>query len=245
MSGKNVRLDGDQFADPGTVPWANWQRSAMQIHLKETRWEATHLMHQLRIMCENDPPAWHLMTTEEGQGFRTFEEFVTTPWPVGLGFPDYLKFRAIILSELKNEREYDLLTMTPARQGARTNRELPAPGAGSCSARKQTQLHAIRRADHLVQALYRAGLIDAKLAERLGTQDPQKKGVARRAVEAVRAVPRNGDDAAYRRAVNDAARKALEVARQPRTLLERAKRDFLKLSKEERAEFRLWQDGQV
>jgi hypothetical protein len=48
-------------------------------------------------MCTGEKPAWHLMTRSDGIGFRTFEEFVTSP--EGLLFPDYPKFRGIALSE--------------------------------------------------------------------------------------------------------------------------------------------------
>ena len=102
---KEIYDTGDQFAAPGTVGWANWQRSAMHNHLKATKWEAKHLVHQIRCMCESEPPAWHLMVTKAGQGFRTFEEFVTRLATLGPGLSRLSGgFRAVIVAEMGNER---------------------------------------------------------------------------------------------------------------------------------------------
>src|SRR5262249_34256108 len=45
------------------------------------------------------------------------------PYPWGLGFRDFEQFRAIILSEMKNEREFDLLT-APTKMIAATGQRL-------------------------------------------------------------------------------------------------------------------------
>jgi hypothetical protein len=72
----------------------------------------------------------------------------------------------MIPSELKNEREYDLMTTGPTMQGQRTDKQHQALGARSFAAgsRRLIQLRAIRRAPAFVLGLYKAGLIDAELA---------------------------------------------------------------------------------
>jgi hypothetical protein len=68
-----------------------------------------------------------------------------------------------------HEREYDLLTAAPALPGGRPSKEeTRAPGAHVYGRRRLVQLNAIRRAGEFVQDLYKDGLIDAKLAEKLG-----------------------------------------------------------------------------
>jgi hypothetical protein len=110
-------MPGDQFAEKGTTPWADWQRSCTKIALKDVVFAARQLVQRIRDMCSGEHPAWRLMTRHDGTGFCTFEEFVTSP--EGLCFPDYAKFRAMATLEpwVLTEREYDLLTIAPDRNG--------------------------------------------------------------------------------------------------------------------------------
>jgi hypothetical protein len=96
-----------------------------------------------------------------------------------LGRAERRRFRHIILSEMKNEREYDLLTTAPAmtreQAGAQKGNE---PSALAFSVRRVAQLRAIRRAGELVQGRYKGGLIDANLAEKLGPEDTKRQAEA-------------------------------------------------------------------
>jgi hypothetical protein len=107
---RNIIMTGDQFAEKGTTAWADWQRSALKIAVKGVQFEARDIVATLKHMCESGTPAWGLMTREHGQGFSTFEEFVTSP--EGLCYPDYAKFRTLALSDPHRlaEEEYDQLT---------------------------------------------------------------------------------------------------------------------------------------
>jgi hypothetical protein len=71
-----------------------------------------------------------------------------------------------------------------------------------------TQLRAIGRADPLIHKLYLGELIDLKMAELMGGKDDEKKKQAARALAAIKAIPRNGDDANYRKQVNECVRRA-------------------------------------
>jgi hypothetical protein len=239
---KNIIMTGDQFAEKGTTAWADWQRSRMKMALKDTNFEARQIVQTIRDMCSGLTPAWQLMTRQDGIGFRTFEEFVTSP--EGLTYPDYPKFRGMALSEpgIMNEREYRLLTATPDRMGARTDREPHAPGARGSTPRTTTQLRAIKRAPPLVRKLYVAGLIDAKLAALLGPDErvpsyPERKAKADRALAAIRAISGNGDEAAYRKAVNDAVRREFAKATKVPTGLDRLLRAWEKATPAERRAF--------
>jgi len=225
---KNLVLPGDQFAEKGTQAWADWQRSRLCHAIKDVHFEAKQIVGVIREMCAGEHPAWHLMTRPEGRGFRTFEEFVTAiPQEGGLGYPDYVKFRTIAISDrtILNEREYDLLTAipgpTPQEAGQRKG---CAPGAHP--SRRVKGLRAINRAPALVGRLYVAGLIDAKLAECLGPDKDApgyagRKEKADRAVAAIKGLSRNGDDADYRRSVNEAVRRVFgKKERTPREWLE-------------------------
>jgi hypothetical protein len=237
-----VRLLGDKFAEAGSVAWANWQRTALQNQMKNTKWDAKHLAHQVRVMC--DPPAWHQMDTKHGRGFRTFEEFVTADYPWGLGYKDYREFQAIILSEIKDEREYELLTNRPGMSrreaGKEKGRALSARPFGDF---KLKQLRAINRADPFIQNLYKAELIEARLAALFGPVDEERKRKASVALKAVKAVSRNGDNAAYRAAINKAVREAM--ARPQPSKLDRAKKLCAGLSAAERRQLARWLSEQM
>lgn len=240
---KNLITPGDQFAKKGTPAWADWQRSRMRNALKGTNFECRQLVQIIRDMCEPEregaPPAWHLMTRLDGEGFRTFAEFVAAPPPEGLGFPDYPKFRAIALSEpqVMSEREYDLLTAP--REGTHGR-----PKAGEklsddhsvLRTQRETRLRAIRRAPAKVQELYLAGLISQELAAAMGGRavDDRKRADVVGRLEAM-----NG--AATRQAVEGVVRKALGRARP--TLVEQAKRMVARMSAAEKRELRKWMDG--
>lgn len=236
--GRTVYKTGDQHAAAGTTAWADWQRSRLKHAIKDVHFEARQIVQVIRDMCAGEKPAWHLMTRPAGAGFRTFEEFVTSP--DGLAYPDYGKFRAVAVSEpgVMTEREYDLLTAAPAptpaeagkRKGCRPSQQPPG-----VSRDKTAWLRAISRADPLVRGLFTAGLIDLKVAARFGD-----RAKAAAALAAVRAVGRNGDDRAYRRAVNDAARKAFGLTRP--TPYEAAKKAVERLTPADRRRLRTYMD---
>lgn len=238
---KNIIMPGDQYAEKGTTPWADWQRSRMKHALKDVNFEARQIVAVIRDMCSGLHPAWHLMTREDGVGFRTFEEFVTSP--DGLTYPSYEKFKGMALSDpdAMKEREYDLLTAAPALKPDNYSPQGSAPVALSLRANRSIiRLRAINRAPVFIRKLYVANLIDAKLAEQLGPDErapgyPERKAKADRALAAIRAIARNGSDDAYRKAVNDAVRQAFgkEQAAGP---FEKVKRLLPKLTAKERRE---------
>lgn len=248
---KNIITPGDQFAEKGTTPWADWQRSRLKHALKHVHFEARDIVKVIRDMCEGESPAWHLMTRRNGLGFRTFEEFVTSP--EGLAYPDYAKFRGIAISEpgIMNEREYDLLTAAP--DGRRDNKrggkdDSSATRTNHLGATRVKQLRAISRAPGLVRQLFTATpkpLIDAKLAELLGPDEPdaERKAKVNEALAAIRAIVRNGNDAAYRKAVNDAVRRVFGKAAP--TADEKARKAFLRLSAKEQKAFLRWANKAV
>jgi hypothetical protein len=82
----NIITPGDQFAKPGTGGWANWQRSLMKNRLKDVHFDTRQIVQRIRDMCAGEVPAWQLMTRRRSIGFRTFEEFITSP--EGLCYPD-------------------------------------------------------------------------------------------------------------------------------------------------------------
>jgi hypothetical protein len=252
---KNIITPGDQFASKGTVPWADWQRSRMKHALKGTRFESRQISQVIRDMCEGEEPAWHLMTRGNGIGFRTFEEFVTDP--EGLSYDLYPKFKALAVSDpgTMNEREYDLLTATPALKVESFAPRDPDATASSqrhqdSTNRTTRRLRAISRAPVLIRKLYIAGLIEQDLAAMMGPGKEQKdfverKHKAERALRDIESISRNGDDAAYRRAVNDAVRRAFDqpVAKVP-TALESAKAVCAKLTADEWEELIAWHQEQ-
>jgi hypothetical protein len=239
---KNLYKTGDQFAEKGTTPWADWQRSRMKHALKDVHFEARQIVQVIRDMCEGEAPAWHLMTRPDGIGFGTFEAFVTSP--DGLQYTDYAKFRGMAVSEpgVMNEREYDLLTKAPdgRRDNKRGGKDDSSTGDVNQS-RLATRLRAINRAPALIRGLYVAGLIDAKLAELLGPDKGKKeayadrKAKAARALTAIRAIARNGDDAAYRKEVNDAVRR--EFPRPAPSRLDRLRKLWAEATAAERRAF--------
>lgn len=240
---KNIITPGDQFAAKGTTEWADWQRSRMKHALKDVHFEARQIVQVIRDMCEGEHPAWHLMTREDGIGFRTFEEFVTSP--EGLRFPDYAKFRSIAISEpgIMNEREYELLTTAPTMSTSpKKDNESPRTEYTEISGRQITRLRAIgQRTDPVVRQLYIDGLIDARLAESLGPDESkpggeERKRKAEKAVAKIKAIERNGDDAAYRKAVNEAVRKVFGKRAVP-SPLEVLRKAWAKATKQEREKF--------
>jgi hypothetical protein len=245
-----VIMPGDQFAERGTTAWADWQRSRMKHALKDVNFEARQIVQVIRDMCAGEQPAWHLMTRHEGSGFRTFEEFVTSP--EGLAFPDYPKFRGMALSEpgVMNEREFDLLTKAPAltreEAGGEKGKEKNSQ-ASQGDLFKAKRMRAIGRAPALVRRLYVGGLIDAGLAALLGP-DPNKPGYAERKAKAgaalagIQGLARSGSDREYRRAVNEAVRSAF--GRNRPSALEQAKKLVGKLTAAQRRELRRWLDKQ-
>jgi hypothetical protein len=243
---KNIIVPGDQFAKKGTTAWADWQRSRLKDALKDVHFEARQIVQVIRDMCGGDEPAWHLMTRSDGVGFRAFVEFVTAPPPDGLGFPDYPKFRGIAVSEpgIMNEREYDLLTATPAMSREEAGKEKGhATGALPFHDRTVARLRAINRAPALVRKLYVAELIDAKLAELLGPDEhapgyQERKAKADRAMAAIQGISRNGNETAYRKAVNSAVRQAF--ARAGPSHLDALKRIWSKATARERKNFLAW-----
>lgn len=239
--GKNLITTGDQFAEKGTQAWADWQRSRMRNALKGTNFECRQLVQIIRDMCEPEragaPPAWHLMTRFDGEGFRTFAEFVTAPPPEGLGFPDYPKFRAISLSEpaVMSEREYDLLT-APREKGVGGRPkagENPNRRDEGFTSPRETRLRAIRRAPAKVQELYLAGLISQELAAAMGGKNLDE---GKRAEVASRLEAMNGT--ATRQTVEAVVRGILD--RRRATLLDVLKRTWAKASAAERRAFRDW-----
>src|SRR5205823_1319180 len=103
---KNIITTGDQFAEKGTTPWADWQRSRMEHALKDVHFEARQIVQVIRDMCAASKPAWQLMTRHDGIGFHSFAEFVTSP--EGLAFPDYARFWSLAVMEpgIMSEREF-------------------------------------------------------------------------------------------------------------------------------------------
>jgi hypothetical protein len=249
---KNVIMPGDQFAEKGTVGWADWQRSRMKHALKDVNFEAKQITQVIRDMCAGKRPAWHLMTRNEGAGFRTFEEFVVSP--EGLGYPDYLKFRGVALSDpgAMTEREYDLLTLAPgmdaATRGSLKGKEeaIDHKSIASVHPRVASRLRAIKRAPLLIRRLYDENLIDKGLAAFLGP-DPDRPGYLERqtkagnAMAAINAIRRNGNAAAYRKAVNEAVRSAFGLTDPP--ALERAKRVVRNLTPADQKRLRRWMDA--
>lgn len=233
---KNIVTPGNQFAEKGTTAWADWQRSRLKIALKDVNFEARQIVGIIRDMCDTDPPAWHEMTRENGKGFLTFEEFVTSP--EGLAYGDYPKFRGMALSEprIMNSREYDLLTATPAKreQGSRDKEE----SALSLPSRSTNSLRAIKRADPYFRDLFIQGMLSKDNAALLGALDPAKKAKAKIALKAVKSIRRNGSESVYRQAVNQAVRDAFGVSRP--TALELAQKAYLKMSAQERKQFATW-----
>lgn len=236
---KNLVTTGDQFAEKGSPAWADWQRSRLRNAVKDTNFEARRIAQVIIDMHHGDAVAWHLMTTTSGKRFRTFEEFVTATPPDGLGL-DYPKFKGMATSDpsFMNVRKYDRMTVAPdgRRDNKRGGKDDSRPGGENQSIPRQiSRLRAIDRAPALVHDLYDAGLIDAKLAEQMGPDEKapaDRKARARRAYEAVQAVRRNGDDAAYRRSVNAAAREALGV-RKPARSREAVAKDLAQLGEED------------
>lgn len=218
---KQLITSGDQFAKKGTTAWADWQRSRMKNALKDVNFEARQIVQVIRDMCAGRPPAWHLMTTSDGVEFRTFEQFITTPPPDGIGYPDYAKFRGLAISEpgVMNEREFDLLTTAPddRRENKRGGKVDSSPRATNQSKDTIARLRNISRADPFIRNLFVEELIDLKLAAMLGS--PSKKAEATKALSAIRSISRNSDDSAYRKQVNAAIRKVF--AKTPPTALER------------------------
>lgn len=240
MAANMVKL-GDQFAEKGTTAWADWQRSLLKNAVKHVHFEARDIVQVIRDMCQGEAPAWHLMTRRDGVGFRTFEEFVTTPQPEGLGFPNYQRFRGIAVSEpgIMTEREYDLLTAAPALKLKRADDSDIRPSRTSEVGKdKAVWLRSIARADPFIRELFVRDLIDLKLAAKMGRDDPKVD----KALTAVRAVERNGDDKKYRQAVNKAIRQVL--GKQPPSPLDRVKSAIGRLTPAERARLIRWLEGQ-
>jgi hypothetical protein len=147
----------------------------------------------------------------------------------------------VALSErgLMNEREYDLLTAAPVTgRGEGGADKYRLPGSQHSVSREKTKwLRSIARAAALVRKLFTAELIDLELAALMGRErDPRVP----HALAAIRAITKNGNEAAYRKAVNEAVRGAFGKNGAPR--LEQFKRLWLKLSAAERRQAREWQD---
>jgi hypothetical protein len=241
----NIIMPGDQFAKQGTIGWADWQRARLKMALKDVHCEAREIVQVIRDMCAGAKPAWQLMTRREGHGFRTFEEFVTSP--EGLRYGDYQKFRAVAISEsgIMNGREYDLLTAAPVRDGGRPEKNPSPRRTGLTGTSKTKRLRAINRAPALIRKLYVAGLIDVKLAELLGPDEhaagyEERKSKAQQALQAIQALAKNGDDAKYRHAVNETVRRVFARPQPSASALEQLRRCWSRASATERKDFLRW-----
>ena len=89
---------------------------------------------------------------------------------------DFEQFRAIILSEMKNEKEFDLLVTPSSSQGKKAEKTTSGHDVRKSHAppRSEGRRRAILRAPDFIQKLYRDGLIAQELAAHFGPDKSRK-----------------------------------------------------------------------
>jgi hypothetical protein len=199
---------GDPAAPKGSEAWADRQRVYLHSAVDGVEFDVKNVCAYLKEFLEER--AWTKVSNEHGKGFLSFEFFVITPKPWGLGYPDYERFRAIVSSQL-GKNYYDLKTV-PVGQEGRPSKDQEKLGHDvlvyDSDQRTKRRLRAINRADALIRDLYLEGLVGQTEATFMGTLDKKKEVQVKRALEAVRNVTRNGDEDSYREKINQAIRKA-------------------------------------
>ena len=99
-----------------------------------------------------------------------------------------------MLSEMKNEREFDWLTAPGSAQGKRSDLTSGRDDTKSKSDITQRRLRAILRAPGFIQQLYRDGLISQEMAAHLRPAENNVEGQkqAQLALAKIRAIPCRG-----------------------------------------------------